>query len=83
MEDKFYEWWSKKFLQFISERTIDGKLDDALLLLKESFSKQAAGEFNQEYMQAFMPRMLELIKPEAKEEVNQIMINFNKFPKER
>ena len=44
--------------------------------LTESFGKQDDGTFDKEYLAAFIPRMLELIKPESIEQVRNIMMNF-------
>lgn len=66
----------EKFLNFILERVEEDKRQDAQNLLAESFAKQADGTFDQEYMQSFMPRMMELIRDDAKEEVLNIMMNF-------
>lgn len=66
----------EKFMSFIMERVVDGKQEEALALLAESFGKQASGEFNMEYLQTFMPKMVALLKPEAVEQVMSIMQNF-------
>lgn len=67
----------EKFLNFILDRVEAEKREDAKALLEESFAKQADGTFDQAYMLSFMPRMISLIKDEAKEEVMEIMKNFN------
>lgn len=66
----------EKFMSFIMERVTEGKQEEAKSLLAESFGKQASGEFNMEYLQSFMPKMVELLKPEAVEQVMSIMQNF-------
>ena len=66
----------EKFFSFIMERVESKNQDKAKELLNESFSKQSDGTFNQEYLMNFIPRMLELIKPEWIEEVKNIMTNF-------
>ena len=66
----------EKFFSFIMERVESKNQDKAKELLDESFSKQKDGSFNQEYLMSFIPRMLELIKPECVEEVKNIMTNF-------
>lgn len=66
----------KKFLSFILERTKEEQKENAENLLNESFSKQADGTFNLEYMHSFIPRMLSCIREDAKDEVLQIMTNF-------
>lgn len=66
----------EKFFNFILERVSQENQEKAKELLTESFGKQADGTFNQEYMMSFIPRMLELIKPECLEEVKEIMMNY-------
>jgi hypothetical protein len=66
----------EKFMSFIMDRVIEGKQEDAKELLAESFGKQQSGEFNMEYLQSFMPRMVALLKPEEVEQVMSIMQNF-------
>ena len=68
----------EKFLNFILERVDAENIEKAKELLNESFAKQADGTFNKAYMIGFMPRMLELIKPEFVEEIKNIMLNYNK-----
>ncbi|WP_066874340.1 hypothetical protein [Clostridium mediterraneense] len=65
----------EKFFNFIMERVELEKQAKAKELLSESFAKQADGSFNKEYMMNFIPRMLELIKPEYIDEVKNIMTN--------
>lgn len=65
----------EKFFNFIMEKVSEDNETKAKELLKESFSKQDDGTFNKEYMMSFIPRMLELIKPECLEEVKNIMMN--------
>ena len=65
----------ERFFSFIMERVELENQDKAKELLNESFAKQENGTFNQEYMMNFIPRMLELIKPECIDEVKKIMVN--------
>ena len=65
----------QKFMNFIMDNAEESKLQ-AHGLLVESFSKQEDGTFDSEYLEAFIPRMLELIKPEKIDTVKNIMINF-------
>lgn len=65
----------EKFLNFIMERVELENQNKAKELLSESFAKQEDGTFNKEYMMNFIPRMLELIKPEFIDEVKNIMSN--------
>ena len=66
----------EKFLKFIIARVSEENQDKAIELLNESFSKQDDGTFNKEYMMSFIPRMLELIKPEFVDEVKGIMSQY-------
>ncbi|GAA0778880.1 hypothetical protein GCM10008908_36470 [Clostridium subterminale] len=63
------------FLNFIIQNVEEKNQDRAKQLLNESFTKQDNGTFNAEYMSSFIPRMLELIKPECVEQVKNIMMN--------
>lgn len=65
----------ERFFNFIMERVELEKQDKAKELLSESFAKQDEGTFNKEYMMNFIPRMLELIKPDCIDEVKNIMLN--------
>lgn len=65
----------ERFFNFIMERVSLENQDKAKELLNESFKKQHEGTFNKDYMMSFIPRMLELIKPECIEEVKNIMAN--------
>jgi len=66
----------EKFFKFIMEKVRDGKQEDAKALLNESFSKQANGTFNAEYLKGFIPKMIGLLKPESIEEVKTVMSQF-------
>lgn len=65
----------ERSFNFIMERVALENQDKAKELLNESFKKQDEGTFNKEYMMNFIPRMLELIKPECIEEVKNIVAN--------
>lgn len=65
----------ERFFTFIMERVALENQDKAKALLSESFAKQDEGTFNKEYMMNFIPKMLELIKPECIDEVKNIMLN--------
>ena len=64
------------FFKFIMQNVEEKNQDKAKELLTESFGKQDDGTFNKEYLSAFIPRMLELIKPESIEKVKDIMMNY-------
>lgn len=65
----------EKFFDFIMQNVEEKNKDKAKKLLAESFRKQENGAFNKEYMMTFIPRMLELIKPENVDQVKNIMMN--------
>lgn len=65
----------ERFFNFIMQNVEEKNQDKAKELLTESFGKQDDGTFNQEYMMTFIPKMLELIKPENVKEVKNIMKN--------
>lgn len=65
----------ERFFHFIIERVELENQAKAKELLNESFAKQDEGTFNKEYMMNFIPRILELIKPECIDEVKNIMAN--------
>lgn len=66
----------QKFLDFIMDNVREESKLQAHGLLVESFAKQADGTFNAEYLSEFIPKMLELIKPESVEVVKNIMMNY-------
>lgn len=68
----------EKFYSFIMSKIDKSNKQIAEAMLKDTFEKQNNGTFNAEYMSEFMPKMLELIKPEFKDEVKNIMFNHNK-----
>lgn len=65
----------EKFFEFIMQNVEEKNQEKAKELLAESFGKKDNGTFNKEYMMTFIPRMLELIKPENIEQVKSIMMN--------
>ena len=68
----------QKFMNFIMDNAKEESKLQAHGLLVERFSKQADGTFDSEYLEDFIPRILELIKPESVEEVKNIMMNYKK-----
>ena len=68
----------QKFMNFIMDNAKEESKLQAHGLLAERFSKQADGTFDSEYLEDFIPRILELIKPESVEEVKNIMMNYKK-----
>ena len=52
----------KQFYDYILKRVRAGNEEKAKVLLNESFTRQEAGTFNQEYLQLFEIEMLDLIQ---------------------
>jgi hypothetical protein len=67
----------EKFLSFILQRVQDGKEEEAREILVENFKKQNEGSFSQEDIQAFIPKMISLIKPEKLAEIQAVVKNFS------
>lgn len=67
----------ERFLHYILERVQEGKEDTAREILTENFRKQDEGTFSQEDVQEFIPKMLNLLKPEKLEEVQAIVKQFS------
>lgn len=65
-----------KFHEFIMNNVKNGCELQADELLAESFDKQDNRTFDSAYLEAFIPRMMKLIKPESVEQVKNIMMNF-------
>ncbi|WP_288221428.1 hypothetical protein [uncultured Clostridium sp.] len=65
------------FFNFIMQNVEEENQEKAKELLAESFGKQDDGTFNKEYMMTFIPRMLDLVKPESIEKVKNIMMSHN------
>ncbi|MEK4426747.1 hypothetical protein [Solibacillus sp. FSL K6-1523] len=67
----------EKFLSFILQRVQEGKEDEAKAILLENFKKQDEGTFSQNDIQAFFPKMMNLLKPEKLDEVQAIAKQFS------
>ena len=65
------------FLNFILQRVQEGKENEAKEILTENFRKQAEGTFSQEDIQAFIPKMISLIKPEKLDEIQAVVKQFS------
>lgn len=65
------------FLSFILQRVQEGKEDEAREILLENFKKQDEGNFSQEDIQEFIPKMISLLKPEKLAEVQAVVKNFS------
>jgi len=67
----------QKFFDFIMERVDEENRSAAEALLGDSFSKQADGTFDAEYLNSFNPRLLALVRTECVEEVRKILMGFS------
>lgn len=65
------------FYTFFMERTKEEKKEEAKAVLEEGFKRQDEGTFDQQYMQATMPKYFEYIKPESIEEFKNAMEHFS------
>lgn len=65
-----------QFYNFILERVEEDKKEEAKTLLEESFIKQNEDTFDKEYLSQWAPKILEMVKPEYKTEVKNIMEGF-------
>lgn len=66
----------EKFLTFISERVRESEKESALELLKANFEKQDNGTFTKEDMMTTQSKLMEMLRPEAVEEVKIAMMHF-------
>lgn len=72
----------KKFQEFIMNAVKEERKEEAGKLLEESFAKQADGSFNMMYLASFVPKMMDMIKPDQLENVRSVMENFRKGMKQ-
>lgn len=63
----------QKYFEFIMEKVSPENQEKAKEILQENFARIASGNFNKEYLMSVIPKMLELIKPEYRDEVKSIM----------
>ncbi|MCO1603749.1 hypothetical protein [Desulfosporosinus nitroreducens] len=66
----------EQFLSFILERVKDDKVEEAKELLVENFKKLTEGNFTQDDIMLFFPKMIALLKPEKLEEVQTVVMQF-------
>lgn len=66
----------EKFLTFMLDRVREEKQDYVKELLISNFKKQQEGTFNMEDMQSTQAKLMEVLKPEAVEEVKAAMSHF-------
>lgn len=70
-----------KFYHFILDRTTPEHQDDMKHLLAELIERQATGELNKVYLMGVMPRALSYLKPEAVNEVKNMISDFSSMLK--
>jgi len=66
----------EQFLSFILERVKDDQVEEAKVLLLENFKKLTEGNFTQDDIVQFLPKMIALLKPEKLEEVQTVVMEF-------
>lgn len=64
------------FYNFLMERTMEDKKEEAKTLLEDCFEKQNNGTFNHQYLEGVMPKLFAIVKPEATDELKAAMNNF-------
>ncbi|WP_042461355.1 hypothetical protein [Neobacillus dielmonensis] len=64
------------FLNFILQRVQEGKEDEAREILLENFKKQDEGTFTKEDIEQFVPKMMNLLKPEKIDEIKAVAKQF-------
>ena len=65
------------FSSFILQRVKEDKIEEAKALLAENFKKQDEGTFTREDIEQFVPKMLNLLKPEKIEEIKAVAKQFS------
>lgn len=65
------------FLNFILQRVKEDKVEEAKAVLEENFKKQDEGTFTKEDIEQFIPKMMNLLKPEKLDEVKAVAQNFS------
>lgn len=66
------------FFNFILQRVQEGKEDEAREILVENFKKQDEGTFTKDDIEQFIPKMMNIIKPEKIEEIQAVAKQFSK-----
>ncbi|KGK88358.1 hypothetical protein DP73_12750 [Desulfosporosinus sp. HMP52] len=66
----------EQILSFILERVKDDKVEEAKELLVENFKKLTEGNFTQDDIMLFLPKMIALLKPEKLVEVQTVVMQF-------
>lgn len=67
----------EQFLNYILERAKEDKVEEAKALLSANFKKQAEGNFTQDEITQFIPKMINLLKPDKVEEVQAVIKQFS------
>ena len=65
------------FLSFILQRVKEDKVEEAKELLAENFKKQDENTFTKEDIEQFIPKMMNLLKPDKIEEVKAVTKQFS------
>lgn len=65
------------FLNFILQRVKEDKVEEAKGILAENFKKLDEGTFTKEDIEQFIPKMMNILKPEKMEEVKAVAKQFS------
>ena len=68
----------EQFLTFILDRTKEDKKEKMQALLAEMFERQQTGKLDKMYLMTKAPKLLAYLKPEAIDEVKQVVSEFSK-----
>ncbi len=68
----------EQFLTFILDRTKEDKKEKMQALLAEMFERQQTGKLDKMYLMTKAPKLLACLKPEAIDEVKQVVSEFSK-----
>ncbi|EGO8079628.1 hypothetical protein FBR87_000614 [Enterococcus faecalis] len=68
----------EQFLTFILDRTKEDKKEKMQALLAEMFERQQTGKLDKMYLMIKAPKLLAYLKPEAIDEVKQVVSEFSK-----
>ena len=68
----------EQFLTFILDRTKEDKKEKMQALLAEMFERQQTGKLDKMYLMTTAPKLLAYLKPEAIDEVKQVVSEFSK-----
>jgi len=68
----------EQFLTFILDRTKEDKKEKMQALLAEMFERQQTGKLDKMYLMPKAPKLLAYLKPEAIDEVKQVVSEFSK-----